>query len=79
MHRMANVSYRVLKDHMGGEPARRDVTVCATPGELAALDRDGFLIRESVIEGDRLVALTRALDGLTETGASGSATAGCRR
>ena len=61
------VSYRVLKEHMGGEPARRDVTVCATPGELAALDRDGFLIRESVIEGDWLRALTTALDGLSET------------
>ena len=61
------VSYRVLKEHMGGEPARRDVTVCATPGELAALDRDGFLVRESVIEGDWLRALTTALDGLNET------------
>ena len=61
------VSYRVQRAHMGGEPTRRDVTVCATPGELAALDRDGFLIRESVIEGDWLLALTTALDGLAET------------
>ena len=52
---------------MGGEPARRDVTVCATPGELATLDRDGFLIRESVMEGDWLRALTTALDRLAET------------
>ncbi|MCY3813988.1 MAG: phytanoyl-CoA dioxygenase family protein [Gammaproteobacteria bacterium] len=61
------LSYRVQREHMGGGPARRDVTVCATPGELAALDRDGFLIRESVIEGDWLLALKAALDRVAET------------
>ena len=51
---------------MGGGPDRRDVTVCATPGELATLDRDGFLIRESVIEGDWLLSLRTALDRVAE-------------
>ena len=60
-----NISYRVLKDHMGGEPAHREVAVCATPEELEALGRDGFLIREAAIGGDWLQSLTEALDRLT--------------
>ncbi|MCY4059877.1 MAG: hypothetical protein OXG44_17970, partial [Gammaproteobacteria bacterium] len=60
------ISYHVLKDHMGGEPLRRDVAVCATPDELESLGRDGFLIREAEIGGDWLESLRRALDRLTE-------------
>ena len=59
------VSYRVLRDQMGGEPLRRDVAVCATPEELTAFGREGFLVREAAIGGDRLEALRDALDRLT--------------
>ena len=51
---------------MGGEPLQRDVAVCAFPDELEALGRDGFLIRESAIDGDWLESLRGALDRLTE-------------
>lgn len=61
-----NISYRVLKDHMGGEPAHREVAVCATPEELEALGRDGFLIREAAVGGDWLQSLRVALDRLTQ-------------
>ena len=61
-----HISYHVLKDHMGDEPLRRDVAVCATSDELEALDRDGFLIREAAIDGDWLESLRGALDRLTE-------------
>lgn len=60
------ISYHVLKDHMGGEPLVRDVAVCARPDELESLGRDGFLIREAAITGDWLESLRRALDRLTE-------------
>lgn len=60
-----HISYRVLKEHMGEEPVRRDVAVCATPEELEALGRDGYLIREAAIEGDLLESLRAALDRLT--------------
>lgn len=60
------ISYHVLRDHMGGELLKRDVAVCATPDELEALGRDGFLIREAAINGDRLEELRQALDRLAE-------------
>ena len=60
------INYHVLKDHMGGEPLRREVAVCATLDELESLGRDGFLIREAAIVGDWLESLRRALDRLTE-------------
>ena len=49
----------------GGDPVHRDVAVCATPEELQAFGRDGFLIREAAIGGDWLQSLTEALDRLT--------------
>ena len=36
---MRNVGYRVLGDHLGGEPLRREVALCATPEEPAACGR----------------------------------------
>ena len=68
IRRMAthNVSYRVLRDHMGGEGLRREVAVCATPEELAAFGREGFLVREAAIGGDWLETLRDALDRLTK-------------
>ena len=67
MRRMAahNINYRVLKDHMGGEPVHRDVAVCATAEELETLGRAGFLIREAAVGGDWLQSLRAALDRLT--------------
>ena len=51
---------------MGGDPVQRDVEVCATPAELATLDSQGFLIRESIIQQAWLGDLRSALDRLTE-------------
>ncbi len=61
-----NVSYRVLRAHMGGEPLRREVAVCATPEELLGFGREGFLVREAAIDEDRLETLRDALDRLTK-------------
>jgi len=61
-----NISYRVLKDHMGGEPLQRDVAVCAASDELDALGREGFLVREDAIGGDWLESLREAVDRLTK-------------
>ncbi|MCE2407712.1 MAG: phytanoyl-CoA dioxygenase family protein [Pseudomonadales bacterium] len=61
-----NISFRVLKEHTGDDPLKREISVCASPDELMKLDRDGFLIRESVIQGDWLTSLRSALDRLTD-------------
>jgi len=63
---MQRITYNVLKEHLGDAPLVREVDVQATPEEIEALDRDGFLIREKAIDGDWLQSLRSAIDNLTE-------------
>ena len=63
---MQRITYNVMGEHLGDAPKQREVEVHATPAELDALDRDGFLIRENAIEGESLESLRAAIDRLTE-------------
>lgn len=64
MHR---ITYNISRERLAREVSRtRDVDVHATPEELDALDRDGFLVRENAIEGDWLQALRDAVDKLLD-------------
>ena len=63
---MQRITYNVMREHLGDAPIVREVDVDATPEELESLDRDGYLVRERVIEGEWLESLRSAIDRMAE-------------
>ncbi len=63
---MQRITYNVMREHLGDAPIVREVDVHATPEELDSLDRDGYLVRERVIEGEWLESLRSAIDRMAE-------------
>ena len=63
---MQRITYNVMREHLGDAPIVREVDVHATPEELESLDRDGYLVRERVIEGEWLESLRSAIDRMAE-------------
>ena len=63
---MQRINYNVMREHLGDTPLKREVEVQATAEELDSLDRNGFLIRESVIDSEWLESLRSAIDRLTK-------------
>ena len=63
---MQRITYNVMREHLGDAPMVREVDVHATPEELDSLDRDGYLVRERVIEGEWLESLRSAIDRMAE-------------
>ena len=63
---MQRITYDLMRDRLGDPSRVREVEVHATPDELDALDRDGFLVRQRVIEGQWLDSLRSAIDKLAE-------------
>lgn len=63
--RTHKIRYEVLNGHNESETGRVwDIDVHATPEELRVFDRNGYLIREKVFEGEFLENLRNALDRL---------------
>jgi len=62
------ITYQILNKHQtDGVEHFRDVAVHATPEELAAFDREGYLLRERLFQGEALAALQDATDRLFES------------
>ena len=59
---MQQITYRVMREHLGDAPKVREVETLVTPEELDSLHRDGYLIRAGAIEGDWLESLRSAID-----------------
>ena len=59
------ISYHILVNNEGQEPERR-FDVWASRAEIEAFARDGYLVREALIEGEPLETLRRALDAVEE-------------
>ena len=59
------ISYHILVNNEGQEPERR-FDVWASRAEIEAFARDGYLVREALIEGEPLEMLRRALDAVEE-------------
>lgn len=68
------VRYRILNSDLS-DP-ERTVEVHATPGEIAQFARDGFLVRERVVSGDRLERLRSALDEVIAAERGGASVTG---
>ena len=61
------IHYEVLNSRKQDESGRHwDVDVHATPGELQAFAESGYLVRESLFQGEALQRLQDALDELEE-------------
>lgn len=63
---MNTLSYTVLTGHLEGGRPEHKIEVHATPEELDDFVREGYLLRESLIQGDHLESLRDALDRLVE-------------
>ena len=59
------ISYHILVNNEGQEP-ERSFDVWASRAEIEAFARDGYLVREALIEGEPLEMLRRALDEVEE-------------
>ncbi len=59
------ISYHILVNNEGQEQERR-FDVWASRAEIEAFARDGYLVREALIEGEPLETLRRALDAVEE-------------
>ncbi len=60
-----SLEYEVLDSHRG--TPKRQVEVLATPDEIQNLMRDGYLVRERIIQGEALQRLRDALDEVMAT------------
>jgi ectoine hydroxylase-related dioxygenase (phytanoyl-CoA dioxygenase family) len=59
------LTYQVLNSH-SGNPAPRNIEVHASPQELQDLATSGYLVRQKLIQAEKLDALREATDRLTE-------------
>ena len=59
------ISYHILVNNEGQERERR-FDVWASRAEIEAFARDGYMVREALIEGEPLERLRRALDAVEE-------------
>ena len=59
------ISYHILANNEGQERERR-FDVWASRAEIEAFARDGYMVREALIEGEPLERLRRALDAVEE-------------
>jgi ectoine hydroxylase-related dioxygenase (phytanoyl-CoA dioxygenase family) len=64
---MPTLSYRIRNEFVQTHPPR-EIDVAATDDELLRLKRDGYLVRERLIDGELLASLRAAADELEEEG-----------